>query len=221
MGLAVGGSWEVEFSSTFVRVFDPMSVSGTLTSGAITAPSVTSSGAKLSLIAPSTFDVEISASTTVGFVVKADGTNDNKSRRLINVVDPIGNQDAATKAYADASYATTTASLSAGTGWSITGSWLRKSAKTVTLHLGASAGGGSAFSLVASAPVGFRPAANLQVPCMIGDSSAGPALYSSICVIQSDGTVTAVYYDNGTSLVTPFAIGSGDTVNLEFTYVVD
>ena len=56
---------------------------------------------------------------------------------------------------------------------------------------------------------------------MVGDASAGPLLYVAICVLQADGLVTVGYYNNGTSLVTPFAIGSGDTVNLEFTYVVD
>jgi hypothetical protein len=221
VGLSVGGTKRWEHTAAGQIETGWVQVAGTVTSGAITAPSLTSSGAKLSLVAPSTYDAEISGSATVGFAVKADGTNDNKSRRLLNVVDPVGNQDAATKAYADASYATTTASMSAGTGWSITGSWLRKSAKTVTLHLGASAGGGSAFSSVATSPAGWRPASSLQVPCMVGDASAGPLLYVAICVLQADGLVTVGYYNNGTSLVTPFAIGSGDTVNLEFTYVVD
>jgi hypothetical protein len=134
-------------------------------------------------------------------------------------------QHAATKAYVDASidaiYATSVGTVTASTGWTLVNAWTRKSGKTVTLFFDATAGGGAAWASVLTVPAGRRIATNTRFPCVVSDASAGPLLYPAQCVAQADGSVTAGEYYNGTSVVTTFAIGTGDSVSGIITYVVD
>jgi len=85
-------------------------------------------------------------------------------------------------------------------------------------RLSVTAGAGSAWASIATFPAGYRPDSEAcQFPCVVTDAT-GPTVYGGVISVATSGVVSLAYYDNGTAMVAPFTIGTGDKVESTFAF---
>ncbi len=126
-----------------------------------------------------------------------------------------------TSAGAVRSDATELTTATAGTGWSLSTNRVRRSAHVVTIEILAIAGGTSLFTDIGTVPAGFQPPNNMAgIFAEVVDISASLTFAGEV-QITNTGAIALLRYDNGTSLVAPFAIGLNDSVDFVVTYALD
>lgn len=79
--------------------------------------------------------------------------------------------------------------------------------------------GTATWDSIATLSSGFRPAIDYFVRGVLYDGSGATKFYGALFEIKTTGVVAAKYYDNGTELTTPPAIGTGDAVFVTFSFV--
>jgi hypothetical protein len=111
-------------------------------------------------------------------------------------------------------------SLTWATGWTGSNIIAKRSAGLVTLSFQATAGPTAAgWTTIVTLPANYRPSAGIFVVGWVVDSSAGLTYVANV-IIGTNGVTGSTVYDNGTSLVTIFAVGTGDTLNVSVTFIL-
>lgn len=103
--------------------------------------------------------------------------------------------------------------------WTVAANIVKKSAGLVVGYCSYIATvGTAAFTSITTLPAGARPSATtVQFVGTVLDSDAG-LTYPATFTIATTGVLAMTLYDNGTSLVAPFAIGTGDTIKVAYYY---
>lgn len=158
------------------------------------------------------------AAATADRLVLRDGAGRAK------VADGSAADDIATKGQVDAGAAAASVSspVSAGSGWTIQNTSAWKSGKVVTVDINAVASTvpGATWTSIGTLIAGLRPAQLLSRVFGTIRTAAGPTLYVCYFDIDGNGLIRAMYYDNGTSMVSPPAIAFNDQVWLTATFIV-
>lgn len=230
LGVALGGVKKIDCEATTGCEFAGPIIGAaglTITASGITLSEaaderIQKSGGDLVIGTTASNYIEFITSNVSRLVIEATGNLDVKSARITNMGTPTATTDAVTKAYADApDVVTTTATLSAN--WSLASPSINRAAKrggVVSFRLGAAqAGGGAAWTSVATLPAGYRPGEALVVFGTCLDS--GTATYPCTVAIGTDGVIQPTLYDNGTSLASMFTIGSGDELSVTATFLAE
>ncbi len=156
-------------------------------------------------------EVDILVNGAVKLALLAAGGIDAKSQNIVNLANPVNTQDAATKGYVDSAVTVT-----AGTNWSFPPGYpagnARRTGSIVAVSFAVAAGAGASWAALGTMPVGARP------PSAGGNGDINPTgyithsgtTYPAIFGIAPSGTVSVLYYDNGTSMTTPPAIATND-----------
>ena len=138
------------------------------------------------------------------------------THKVTSVVDPTSAQDAATKAYVDGG----TTTISVGTQWTAGTNNVFRVGRLVTVNFVGTAGASSQWSNIGTLPSGYRPGTgnSISAYASVSDASDSNKAYPARVEIGDSGTVAVGLYDNGTSLVSIFAIGTGDAVSFTCTF---
>ena len=232
VGLALGGTKRWDYAAAGSTLTGTLTVSGatTLQSSATVTGSVIAStgvnspnhwgtgGASAQFGTYDAYDANFMVSNAIGFAVQANGTNDNKARRLVNLATPTASTDAATKAYVDGLVDVATTTMSAGTGFTLSTNSVRASANVVTIHMHAVATTGGAYTSIATVPSGYRPAAEAIAACKWTDNGTPDAFYWGQCAVSTGGVISMPGYFNVTGWAVP-SYATDDEVQLTLTYV--
>ena len=213
VGLSLGGTEYVDFSTTATTVRTSI-----LRLNAGSDQEVRKSGGTLLVGTADANRVDLYTQAAARFTVNSDGTMDAHGNAIGNVGTPTADTHAATKAYVDAQASSTT--ITAGTDWTQTVGVVSKSGKVASLHLRSTAGASSAWTSIGTIGAGFLPVDSMYVSCVVMDNSSGTYYTGHISIDYSTGVIQLMFYDNGTSLVSPFVIGANDYLICAGSYPV-
>ena len=108
--------------------------------------------------------------------------------------------------------------VTAGTGWTVSNSNLRKGNGIVAGSITLTAGASADFSAIATLPAGSHPAASVFCGGTVYDSSGTATYGGQFLVATTTGIVSLNSYDNGTAMVSPFTIGNNDSVTVHIAF---
>jgi hypothetical protein len=113
-----------------------------------------------------------------------------------------------------------TVTLISGSNWTVNASttvvgW---TAAAISGYAEYTAAAGASFTSIATIQSSRRPSTSINFMGMVLDS--GTAQYVAWFNISTAGVLSMTYYDNGTSLVSPFTLAAGDTVYMPFSYTL-
>lgn len=133
------------------------------------------------------------------------------------VATPSAVGDIATKGYVDGVTSATANNGAAGANWGVTTTgWV--AGKLAHVAGSGAAGAGAAWaSILTGLAVPGAGAADNKLPGFVTDFSAG-LTYPAAFRISGTGVLSLAAYDNGTSMVAPFAIGAGDSFEIGLSY---
>lgn len=163
-------------------------------------------------------DLDVTGAATVGSLgvtgaAAVGGALDMNSNAINELADPTNAQDAATKAYVDAP-TVSTASVTAGANWTLSGDSVVKAGGVVSGTLTATAAAGAVWTSIATLPVGYRPSVTITFVGTSWDNS-GTARYLTLFVINTSGLVYASNYQPaGATVAAMYAIGASDKAEL-------
>jgi hypothetical protein len=247
IGLSLGGTKRWDYAATGSTLTGSLTVSGAATlqntlavtgattltgnvSGvgdyvftATTTQRILKSGSDLLIGTTDANPVTIFTNNVGRMSFPAAGTVSMLSNRVTDVTNPTSAQDAATKAYVDASVGLVTTTLTAGANWTLGTGTVVKRGGVATVFIVATAGSVAAgWGAIGTVPVGFRPAyGTVSGYGQCVDASGGPVLYPCRIGVTTAGDVFASSYDDGTSETTLlFTIAAGDSASVTLTYVV-
>lgn len=142
----------------------------------------------------------------------------DKDGRL-NLPDPVGAQDAATKNYVDG----ITGTITAGSNWSVSLASLVKQGNVVTgVFRAETTSAAASFASCATLPAGFRPANDIQsLVGLVFDASTSKTYLALFQITASTGVIgVASYCSGGAEMIALFADDTGDVARLNFSFPI-